>query len=94
MNRRDSDGVRAASCRAAVTPSRRNWATWVWGAAWRPLYVVAGLADQVERRFAWTAHNVVAHPLSELLFQAGMERAANAVHDATIPSHESGTGRG
>ena len=37
-------------------------------------------------RWRWTLHNLVAHPLSELLFQVGAERAANAVHDATIPA--------
>ena len=37
-------------------------------------------------RWRWTLHNLVAHPLSEVLFQVGAERAANAVHDATIPA--------
>lgn len=37
-------------------------------------------------RWRWTLHNLIAHPLSELLFQVGAEGAANAVHDATIPA--------
>lgn len=37
-------------------------------------------------RWRWTLHNLVAHPLSEVLFQIGAERAANAVHDATVPA--------
>lgn len=45
-------------------------------------------------RFRWTLHNLIAHPLSEILFQVGAERAGNYVHDITIPEHESGTGRG
>lgn len=45
-------------------------------------------------RFQWTLHNLVAHPLSEVLFQVGLESASNWVHDASIPEHESGTGRG
>jgi hypothetical protein len=45
-------------------------------------------------RFQWTLHNLVAHPLSEVLFQVGLEDASNWVHDQTIPVHEPGTGRG
>lgn len=45
-------------------------------------------------RFSWTAHNIIAHPLSEVLFQIGFEDAGNWVHDVTIPTHEKGTGRG
>lgn len=37
-------------------------------------------------RWRWTLHNLIAHPLSELLFQVGAERVANAIHDATIPA--------
>ena len=36
-------------------------------------------------RFQWTLHNVVAHPLSEILAQFGLEKAGNIVHDLTIP---------
>jgi hypothetical protein len=45
-------------------------------------------------RFQWTIHNVVAHPLSELLYQLGFEDWGNRIHDETAPYHESGTGRG
>ena len=45
-------------------------------------------------RFAWTFHNIVAHPLSEVLYQIGAEAAGNAIHDATVPTHERGGGRG
>ena len=45
-------------------------------------------------RFQWTIHNVVAHPLSELLYQLGFEDWGNRIHDETVPYHESGTGRG
>lgn len=46
------------------------------------------------RRFAWTIHNLIAHPLSEVLFQLGFRRASDWVHDHTSPPHEDGTGRG
>ena len=45
-------------------------------------------------RFQWTLHNLVAHPLSELLYLVGLEKASNWIHDATIPTHEPRTGRG
>ena len=42
----------------------------------------------------WTTHNLIAHPLSEILHLLGLGDAGNAIHDATIPAHEPGTGRG
>jgi hypothetical protein len=45
-------------------------------------------------RFSWSLHNFIAHPVSELLFIAGLEKASDWVHDVTIPEHESGTGHG
>jgi hypothetical protein len=45
-------------------------------------------------RFQWALHNIVAHPLSELLYLVGLESAGNWLHDITIPAHEPGTGRG
>ena len=45
-------------------------------------------------RFQWTLHNLVAHPLSEVLYQCGFEDLGNRLHDATVPKHEPGTGRG
>lgn len=36
-------------------------------------------------RFRWTLHNLLAHPLSEVLWQLGAERAADWVHDVTVP---------
>lgn len=45
-------------------------------------------------RFQWTLHNLIAHPLSEILFQLGFENAGNKVHDMTVPPHADGTGRG
>jgi len=45
-------------------------------------------------RFRWTLHNLVAHPLSEVLFQVGLGDLGNRLHDATIPDHVAGEGRG
>lgn len=50
----------------------------------------------VDDRFwkCWPVHNLIAHPLSELLFWLGLGDLGNRLHDATIPAHEAGTGRG
>ena len=45
-------------------------------------------------RFQWTLHNLVAHPLSEVLYQVGLRRWSDLVHDLTVPAHAPGTGRG
>lgn len=46
----------------------------------------------------WPVHNIIAHPLSELLHWATSwlfgSRCSGWVHDVTIPRHEKGTGRG
>ena len=50
----------------------------------------------------WAVHNLIGHPLSEIVFWmvrpfAGREKAENiagAIHDGTVPSHAPGTGRG
>ena len=49
---------------------------------------------RLPERFQWTLHNLVAHPLSELLYQAGLRRWSDRVHDLTVPEHKKGTGRG
>ena len=45
-------------------------------------------------RFQWTLHNLVAHPLSEVLYQVGLGDVGNKLHDVTVPLHTPGTGRG
>lgn len=42
----------------------------------------------------WTVHNLVAHPVSEVLHLVGLGSLGDALHDATVPDHEPGTGRG
>jgi hypothetical protein len=43
------------------------------------------LFARLPERFQWTAHNVIAHPVSEILFQIGLEDWGNRIHDWTIP---------
>ncbi len=52
------------------------------------------LLGSLPERWRWTLHNVVAHPLSEVLFQVGLHQWADLAHDLTVPAHKPGTGRG
>ena len=38
-------------------------------------------------RFQWTVHNIVAHPVSEILWQVGLVRLSEWAHDRTIPQN-------
>ncbi|NBR00730.1 MAG: hypothetical protein EBT97_09835 [Actinobacteria bacterium] len=51
------------------------------------------LLARLPERWRWTAHNLVAHPLSEILYQVGLRRWSDLVHDITIPEHTPGSGR-
>jgi len=42
----------------------------------------------------WAIHNIIAHPLSEILYWTGLKTWADWIHDNTIPDHEPGSGRG
>jgi hypothetical protein len=51
--------------------------------------------------FWWAVHNLIAHPVSQILWWlsgCGTIRTINDfgnwVHDVTIPNHKPGTGRG
>ncbi len=53
------------------------------------------LINNLPERLRWTLHNLVSHPLSELAFLAtGDEELAGRIHDATLPDHQQGQGRG
>lgn len=45
-------------------------------------------------RWRWTLHNLVGHPLSEIVYQIGLRSLGNAIHDATIPYPVGEDGRG
>lgn len=46
---------------------------------------MGGVLGRLPKRFRWTLHNLVAHPLSELAYQAGLPGLAGWVHDTTVP---------
>jgi hypothetical protein len=39
------------------------------------------------KRFAYTLHNLVGHPVSEVLHLLGLDRASTWIHDITLPRH-------
>jgi len=42
--------------------------------------------DKLPRRFQFTIHNVLAHPLFELFYQLGFHSIATFIHESTCPS--------
>jgi len=44
------------------------------------------LLARLPERWRYTIHNVVAHPVSEMLWQIGLKRLAAQVHDCTVPA--------
>lgn len=59
-----------------------------------PRETIADALALLPLRFQWTLHDLVACPMSELLFQFGFGRAGDVVHNWTVPAHERGAGRG
>lgn len=43
------------------------------------------ILKRVPKRFQWTIHNLVGHPLSEVLFQLGFKELSERVHDESAP---------
>lgn len=57
--------------------------------------------DKLPNCLKWTPHNLIAHPVSEILYLLsllyggdGFVKLSNYVHDETIPTHHIGEGRG
>jgi len=46
------------------------------------------LLSYIPEHFRWTFHNVVAHPVSEIVHLVGLGRLSDWIHDSTIPPHE------
>lgn len=43
------------------------------------------LITKLPHKYRMTIHNVVGHPLMEILHLVGLETIANIVHDSTLP---------
>ena len=41
-------------------------------------------------RFEYTIHNLIGHPLSEILHLLGLQKASKAFHDWTLPKGAKG----
>lgn len=52
------------------------------------------IRQATKRHFAWSFHNIISHPLSEILYLVGLRTLSDRVHDWSIPEHQPGTGRG
>lgn len=47
----------------------------------------------VREKVWWAIHNLIAHPVSEILYWLWLEPVGNWIHDATVPAnHEHGRG--
>jgi len=46
---------------------------------------IQGFINRLPERFRWTIHNLIAHPVSEILFQVGLRRQSDWIHDVTQP---------
>lgn len=47
-----------------------------------------------QEKFKWSYHNIIAHPLSEIVYWFGFKDLSDKIHNDSIPEHEEGTGRG
>lgn len=39
------------------------------------------------KKYKWTIHNMIAHPLSEICFLLGKESLSQKIHDSTVPDN-------
>lgn len=53
--------------------------------SYRILSQLPHLLGKLPERFQWSLHNLVAHPVSEVLFQVGLQELSEKVHDLSAP---------
>ena len=58
--------------------------------SYRILSRLPRLLGKLPDRFQWTVHNVLAHPISEVLFQVGFQELSEQVHDLSAPEPAAG----
>lgn len=44
--------------------------------------------ENLKLRFWWAVHNIIAHPLYEVLSWVGVKRVGEWFHDWTLPEHD------
>jgi hypothetical protein len=42
----------------------------------------------MKKKFEYTIHNLIAHPLMEILHLVGLTELGNKVHDSTLPKKD------
>ena len=52
------------------------------------------IINKLPERFQWTIHNMIAHPMMEVLYQLGFDRLSTKVHDCTMPSNDQNDNNG
>lgn len=50
--------------------------------------MITKFINNLPRRFQWTPHNLIAHPLMEILYQLGFYNLSEKIHDVTIPEKD------
>ncbi len=50
------------------------------------------IINKLPKRFQWSIHNLVAHPLMEITFQLGLHELSEKIHDSTAPTSEESQG--
>jgi hypothetical protein len=78
MTRRMNPTRAAAS--SSVSPVTLIHKTWN-----KEHMMIQNFLSRLPDRFKMTLHNVVGHPVSELLFLFGFIKMSTAVHDGTLP---------
>ena len=43
------------------------------------------IINNLPKKYRWTIHNLIAHPLMEIAFLLGKESLSQKIHDSTIP---------
>jgi hypothetical protein len=43
------------------------------------------LREKTSEHFRWTYHNIIGHPLSEIVYLLGFKKLAHKIHNNTIP---------
>jgi hypothetical protein len=56
--------------------------------------ICRGLRNKSQEHFKWSFHNLVAHPISEIVWLLGFRKLSDSIHDKSVPKHEEGQGRG
>jgi len=46
------------------------------------------MINRLPKRFQYTIHNLIAHPIMEVLFQLGFYDLSSKIHDCTLPTEQ------